>query len=266
MIFTAMAIGAGIGALAGIAVYGAKVLFSKTRKWSWKDAGAHALGGLVGGGVFPAVLAGLTAVGVPTAVGFVAAGGISWGGIWSLAQDAASWAFGRRKGLRKPKHYLINTAIGMATTALLLPVASRAVGPAGELVRHSGSLQSYVLPSRNVAANLIKSEGEFLAYGAISETIAATSAAVTRRVVTEGSAPAARAVGRSLPAGAPAITSELLFAEDPTEDAPPPEVRVAQDTTLPTNPWLAGLAQRVDSVEEEPEGDLTGLIDVLQPR
>lgn len=263
MIFTAMAIGAGIGALAGMAVYGAKVLFSKTRKWSWKDAGAHALGGLVGGGLFPAVLAALTAIGVPTAVGFVAAGGISWGGIWSLAQDAASWAFGRRKGLRKPKHYLINTAIGLATTALLLPIASRAVGPAGQLVRHSGSLQSYVLPSKNVAANLIKSEGEFLAYGAISETIAATSAAVTRRVVTEASVPAARAVGRSLP-GAPAAASDLLSPEDPMDV--PPESLVAQDATRPTNPWLAGLAERAPQLEEEPEGDLSGLIDAIQSR
>lgn len=170
-IFTAMAIGAGIGALAGFAVYGAKVLFSKKESWSWKSAAAHTVGGLVGGGLFAPVLAGLAAVGVPTAAAYVLAGGISWGGIWTAAQDATSWGLGQTKGMGSVGKYVTATAIGVVATALLLPIASRAIGPGMHLAKHPGTVNAFITPTRGaVTANVLKAEAEFLTYGALNET------------------------------------------------------------------------------------------------
>ena len=185
MILLAMAIGAGIGALAGAMVYGAKVAISKQERFSWKALAAHAVGGLVGGGLFPAVFAGLGALGVPAAGAYVLAGGIAWGGIWTLAQDAASWGLGLTRGLGGVRKYLTATAVGLAATALLLPFASRAVGPGMQLARHSGSAQAFLLPSkRALAANVAKSEAEFLAFGALSETAGAVTRHTLRRSAT----------------------------------------------------------------------------------
>lgn len=166
----AMAIGALVGAVAGVAVYGVKTALSETKKWSWKTAAAYAAGGIVGGGLFPAVFAGLAALGLPVLASYVLAGGLAWGGIWALAQDAASWGLGLTDGLRAPSKYLIATAIGLLATATLMPFAARAIGNSG-LVRHAGTVNSYITPSSNhVPASLVKSEAEFLAFGAIAET------------------------------------------------------------------------------------------------
>ncbi len=164
-----MAVGAGIGALAGVVVYSAKVIFSKKTTWNWRDAGAHAIGGLVGGGLFPVVMAGLGAAGLPSAAAYVVSGGLAWGGIWTLAQDAASWALGRRDGMASPKKYLISTAIGMAVSAALLPLASRAIGPGLSFKPHSGTTSAYLSAPRS-ATDVLKAEGEFLAYGALNES------------------------------------------------------------------------------------------------
>lgn len=165
----AMAIGALVGAVAGVAVYGVKTAISKKKTWSWKAAAAHAAGGIVGGGLFPAVFAGLAAVGLPVAASYILAGGLAWGGIWALAQDAASWGLGLEKGLRSPTSYVVATAIGLLATAALMPFAARAVGNSG-LVRHAGTVNSYISPSANhVPASIVKSEAEFLAFGAIAE-------------------------------------------------------------------------------------------------
>jgi hypothetical protein len=165
----AMAIGALVGAVAGVAVYGVKTAISKEKTWSWKAAAAHAAGGVVGGGLFPAIFAGLAAVGLPVAAAYILAGGVAWGGIWSLAQDAASWGLGLEKGLRSPGRYVAATAIGLLATAILFPFAARAVGNSG-LVRHAGTVNSYITPSANhVPASIVKSEAEFLAFGAMAE-------------------------------------------------------------------------------------------------
>jgi len=165
----AMAIGALIGAVAGVAVYGVKTAISKKQTWSWKAAAASAAGGIVGGGLFPAVFAGLAAVGLPVAAAYILAGGVAWGGIWSLAQDAASWGLGLREGLRSPSRYVVATAIGLLATAALFPFAARAVGNSG-LVRHAGTVESFVTPSaHHVPASIVKSEAEFLAFGALAE-------------------------------------------------------------------------------------------------
>lgn len=165
----AMAIGALIGAVAGVAVYGVKTAISKKTKWSWKAAAAHAVGGLVGGGLFPAILAGLAAVGLPVAGAYVLAGGLAWGGLWTLAQDAASWGLGLEDGLRSPSRYLVATGIGLLATAALMPFAARAIGNSG-LIRHAGTVESFVTPSaRHVPASILKSEAEFLAFGAMVE-------------------------------------------------------------------------------------------------
>ncbi len=161
----AIAIGAGIGAVAGVAVYGAKVLWDGGT-WSWRDAAAAAAGGAVGGAAFPLVLAGLAAVGLPAAASFALAGGVAWGGLWTLAQDAASWALGRREGLGTPGRYLEATALGIVLSAALLPLASRMVAPSGSLLPHEGAVSSYLVPARPLGANTIKAEAEFLAYGA----------------------------------------------------------------------------------------------------
>ncbi|HBP22455.1 MAG TPA: hypothetical protein DEA08_32335, partial [Planctomycetes bacterium] len=209
ILLAAMGIGALIGGLAGAAVYGAKVATSKSVSWSWKAAAAHALGGVVGGGLFPAVLAGLATVGVPTAAAYVVAGGVAWGGIWSLAQDAASWAFGLEKGLGGPGKYLVATGVGMLATALLLPVASRAIGPGLRLAPHSGTVEAFVRPTgRHVAANLLKSEAEFLAYGAMSES----ANVVLNRVVTRTAARGLNGVSHATGAGASRGGVEALEA------------------------------------------------------
>lgn len=50
-----------------------------------------------------------------------------------------------------------------------MPFAARAVGNSG-LVRHAGTVNSYISPSANhVPASIVKSEAEFLAFGAIAE-------------------------------------------------------------------------------------------------
>ena len=165
----AMALGALIGAVAGVAVYAVKTALSETKSWSWKAAAAHAAGGVIGGGLFPAILSGLAAIGLPVVAAYVLAGGLSWGGIWSLGQDAASWGLGLQEGLRSPGRYLMATGIGLVATATLMPFAARAIGGSG-LVRHSGSVESYVTPSvEHVPASIAKSEAEFLAFGAMAE-------------------------------------------------------------------------------------------------
>lgn len=218
-LLAAMAIGAGIGALAGFAVYGAKVLFSKKRTWSWKDAGAHALGGLVGGGLFPPIMAGLAAVGVPAAGAYVLAGGISWGGIWSLAQDGASWALGRRSGLGPPKKYIVATAVGLAVSALLLPIAARTLSPAQHLQPHAGTADAFLAAPRG-ATNVLKAEGEFLAFGAMAEAGTALTEAGTallRPALT-------RAGGAAVRMGGVDAANDYLPVHDslPVESPPPP--------------------------------------------
>ncbi len=211
-LLAAMAIGAGIGALAGLAVYGAKVLISKERTWNWKDAGAHTLGGVVGGGLFPPIMAGLAAVGIPAAGAYVLAGGISWGGIWSLAQDGASWAFGRRDGLASPKKYLVATAIGLAVSALLLPFASRAFNSAQHLKPHAGTPEAFL--STPHGTNLLKAEGEFLAFGALSEA----GTAVVRPALARAGSAIARAGGGAMRGGG----VDALTPKDLCEDTPLP--------------------------------------------
>lgn len=61
------------------------------------------------------------------------------------------------------------TAIGLLATAALFPFAARAVGNSG-LVRHAGTVESFVTPSaHHVPASIVKSEAEFLAFGALAE-------------------------------------------------------------------------------------------------
>lgn len=164
----AIVIGAGIGAVAGVAVYGAKILWDGG-SWSWRDAAAAGVGGLVGGAAFPLVMTGLAAAGLPAGVSFALSGGLAWGGLWTLAQDAASWALGRRRGMAEPGRYIMATVVGIALSAALLPLASRVVGPGGGLVRHDGAVASYLSPARPLTANVVKAEAEFLAYGAGNE-------------------------------------------------------------------------------------------------
>jgi hypothetical protein len=164
----AMAIGALIGAVAGTAVYSVKTAISKEEKWSWKAAGAHAAGGFVGGGLFPAVFAGLAAAGLPVAGAYILAGGVAWGGIWSLAQDAASWGLGTRKGLAGPGKYLVSTGVGILATALLFPIAGKVLGSSG--LANGATVKSLITPAaRHIPASLVKSEAEFLAFGAMVE-------------------------------------------------------------------------------------------------
>jgi hypothetical protein len=164
----AMAIGALIGAVAGTAVYGVKTALSKEKKWSWKAAAAHAAGGFVGGGLFPAVFAGLAAAGLPVAGAYILAGGVAWGGLWTLAQDAASWGLGLEKGLGGPGKYLVSTGVGILATALLFPIAGKVIGSSG--LTNGATVRSLVTPAaRHVPASLVKSEAEFLAFGAMVE-------------------------------------------------------------------------------------------------
>lgn len=231
-----MAIGAGVGALAGFVVYGVKTALSKERTWSWRDAAAHAAGGVVGGALFPPLVAGLGAVGLPAGAAYVISGGLAWGGIWSLAQDATSWALGRADGLGTPRKYLVTTAVGLGATALLLPLASRAIGPAGSLGRHAGSVEAFIAPpNQQVTANVLKAEAEFLAYGALTEGASAGGVALTAVALGEPSAPAParptpplRPSLSTSPEPAQAVTSSLF--QDlgrrrlaPAEDAPAPD-------------------------------------------
>ena len=164
----AMAIGALVGAVAGTAVYGVKTAISKEKTWSWKAAAAHAAGGFVGGGLFPAVFAGLAAAGLPVAGAYVLAGGLAWGGVWTLAQDATSWALGLKKGMGGPGKYLVATGVGILATALLFPIAGKVIGSTG--LTNGATVKSLITPAvRHVPASLAKSEAEFLAFGAMAE-------------------------------------------------------------------------------------------------
>ncbi|MGE0712283.1 MAG: hypothetical protein AB7N76_32625 [Planctomycetota bacterium] len=230
--FLAMAIGAGIGSLAGVAVYATKVLLSPERSWDWKDAAAHAAGGLIGGGLFPLALCGLAAVGVPTTAAYLLAGGVAWGGLWSLAQDATSWALGRATGLGAPSKYLTATLVGLLTTALLLPAANRFVGPAGDLIRHSGTVSAYTTPFRPLAPNLAKAEGEFLAYGAVSEAATAGVRAVARAATRRAVSPTGVAV------------AEGLLEEDAGEETPDPSSASVRDAGPPSATPPLDVSQR----------------------
>ncbi len=239
-----MAIGAGIGALAGVAVYGAKVALSKETRWSWKAAAAHAAGGLVGGGLFPPVLAGLAAAGLPTAAAYVLAGGLAWGGIWTAAQDAAAWALGDAPGMAEPKKYLVATGIGLAATALLLPLAARAVGPGLRLAPHAGQVANYVTPSsRAVAANVVKSEAEFLAFGALSETASAGVRHAGRLAAAR--AATAKLVPKTLPEVAPEVAAPHLRRAPPALPS-----SAAADPRSPFGAYAARLAERGSSAED----------------
>lgn len=203
----AILVGGAIGAVAGFAVYAGKTGL-RGERWSWKAAGAAAVGGLVGGAAFPPVMAGLAALGLAPAVAYALAGGIAWGGIWSLAQDAAGWALGTRQGLGRPADYATSIALGVLVSAALLPLASRAIGPGG-LHTHGGSVEAYVLPGKtSVVANLSKAEGEFLAYGAATEGLTSGVRAAARAVPSLAERPE-----RPAPAHAPRI--------GPLADAPP---------------------------------------------
>lgn len=241
-LLAAMAVGAAIGAVAGFAVYAGKVLLTKDTRWSWRDAAAHTVGGVVGGGLFAPAMLGLAAIGVPATAAYVIAGGVAWGGVWALAQDAASWALGRAKGLGRPSHYLKATAIGAVATALLLPFASRVVGASGQLVPHSGTVAAFTAPPEaSVAANLAKSEAEFLAFGVMSEGGAAMTRAVGRNVVRAG---ARRVVGEG---------------EDHLLDAAAPH-RTERDGATPATPSspFGRFATRVhERVAPLPSPDLT---------
>jgi hypothetical protein len=139
---------------------------------------------MVGGGLFPPIMAGLAAVGLPAAAAYVVAGGVSWGGIWSLAQDGAERLLGRRTRMGSPKRYLVATAVGLAVSALLLPLASRAIGPGLRLKPHAGTPTAYTTPTS--PANLLKAEGEFLAYGALSEGATELTTAGVRALTRNG--------------------------------------------------------------------------------
>ena len=220
ILLAAMGIGALIGGLAGVAVYGAKAALSESVRWSWKAAAAHALGGVVGGGLFPAVLTGLAAAGVPTAAAYIGAGGLAWGGLWSLAQDSAGWALGLEEGLGGPGKYLLATGVGMLATALLLPVASRVIGPGLRLAPHSGTVEAFVQPSaRHATANLVKSEAEFLAYGAMSEGATALSNRALTGLMPDSTGLSAAAPSSSSTSVAPPL---LLLEDSPTAALPSP--------------------------------------------
>jgi hypothetical protein len=233
VIFTAMLIGAAVGALAGGLVYGAKVALSPKTTWNWADAGAAVLGGAVGGGLFPPLMAGLVAVGVPAAASYVVAGGVAWGGLWTLAEDAARWAFGRAPGLGSPGRYATATAVGLVVSATLLPVAARAFKPGG-LMPHAGTVEAYLAPARPLAPNVLKAEAEFLAYGVASETAntglrslfsAGARGALGRTGATEAAVEAAVEVsarganGTALNTGG-AVTDAVLAGLPDAEDAP----------------------------------------------
>ncbi|RMG15521.1 MAG: hypothetical protein D6731_08135, partial [Planctomycetota bacterium] len=224
----AMVVGAGVGALAGAVVYGAKVLLSRgKRRWSWRDLAAHATGGLVGGGLFPPVMAGLAALGLPAGAAYVGAGGLAWGGLWSLAQDAASWALGRRRGLGPPRKYAVATGVGLLVSAALLPLASRALAPGGRLLPHARTPTAYLRPPRD-AANFAKAEGEFLAYGAMSEAL------------TEGGTTTARALAR----GAAGRTARAAFVGEGGEALSERAVREAPALRAASRDAAGGLGTR----------------------
>jgi len=185
MILAALAIGAAIGAVAGFVTYGVKSLVKK-EPFSWKAAASYAIGGLVGGASFPLIMAGMTAIGVPVIASYIVAGGLAWGGIWTLAQDLAMAQFGLTDGLGPWKDYLIATAVGLAVTAVLTPAAVRVIGPGLNLGVRPMTTKSFVTMSRPYVANTVKSEAEFLLFGAASESANAGVRAVSRGLAREG--------------------------------------------------------------------------------
>jgi hypothetical protein len=252
ILLAAMGIGAVIGAVAGLAVYGAKTAITGS-KWSWKAAGAHAAGGLVGGGLFPPVLAGLAAVGLPTAAAYVLAGGIAWGGLWTAAQDAASWAFGLEKGMAGPGKYLVATGVGILATALLLPFASRALGPGMNLLRHPGTVEAFVSPTgRNLAANLVKSEAEFLAFGVMSETANVAANRVALRLAARSVNGAAARMGPEA-ASAHAAVEAVEISRSPTSDS---------SSGAPLSQWAQRLHEQHEAAKAQEQR--TGAVTVLE--
>lgn len=168
-----MAIGAVIGGVAGLITYAAKTKIKK-EPFQWKDALAHTVGGVVGGGVFAPIMAGLGAIGMATLPAYMLAGGIAWGGIWSYAQDLTSEKLGLENGVGPFGKYLKATAVGVLVSALLTPAAMRVIKPGvGLTVRESTTRAFLGSPGAHVR-NVVKAEAEFLAFGAAAETINAT--------------------------------------------------------------------------------------------
>ena len=169
-LLSAMAIGAAIGGVAGLITYAVK---SKIKKepFSWKSALAHTVGGIVGGALFPPIMAGLGALGMATLPAYMLAGGIAWGGIWSYAQDLTSEKLGLEQGVGPFGKYLKATAVGVLVSAVLTPAAMRVIKPGvGLTVRESTTKAFLGSPGAHVR-NVVKAEAEFLAFGAASETI-----------------------------------------------------------------------------------------------
>ena len=111
----------------------------------------------------------------------------------------------------------------MLATALLLPVASRAIGPGMRLAPHSGTVEAFVRPTgRHVAANLVKSEAEFLAYGAMSEGANVVLNRVVTRTATRGVTRGLNGVSHAGPAGATRGGIELIEGSaEPEAEAGP---------------------------------------------
>lgn len=184
MLLAAMGIGALVGGLAGLVTYGAKTLITK-EPFHWKDALAATAGGVVGGGLFPVALAGLAATGLPVAASYIVAGGVAWGGLWTVAQDLTSWALGRRKGLGSIKEYAIATAIGVGITAVLTPAAVRIIQPGMRMGVRQLTVESMLSSGRSPVANVVKAEAEFLAYGALNEAAGAGLRGIGRMTLRE---------------------------------------------------------------------------------
>lgn len=172
-ILSAMAIGALIGGVAGLITYAAKTKIKK-EPFQWKAAVAHTVGGVVGGGLFAPIMAGLGAVGMATVPAYILAGGISWGGIWSFAQDYTSEKLGLENGVGPFGKYLKATAVGVLVSALLTPAAMRVIKPGVGLTVRESTTRAFLGSPGAHAQNLVKAEAEFLAFGAAAETINAT--------------------------------------------------------------------------------------------
>ncbi|MDF1662669.1 MAG: hypothetical protein P1V97_12910 [Planctomycetota bacterium] len=172
-ILSAMAIGALVGGVAGLITYTVK---SKIKKepFQWKAAVAHTVGGVVGGGLFAPIMAGLGAVGMATVPAYILAGGISWGGIWSFAQDYTSEKLGLENGVGPFGKYLKATAVGVLVSALLTPAAMRVIKPGVGLTVRESTTRAFLGSPGAHARNLVKAEAEFLAFGAAAETINGT--------------------------------------------------------------------------------------------
>jgi hypothetical protein len=141
--------------------------------------------------------------------------------------------------------YLTATAIGLAVCALLLPIAGRALGPGLQVKPYA---PNGILKAPSTAASVVKAEGEFLAYGAMSEfgNAGATSAARALHAgVAETRAEVSDVARSLLPSLAPRVV-------DVSSDTAPTSfgawaARARSDPTLETR---EGLVTAVEGVSE----------------